>query len=51
MRKKGYMKRDDWVTTIESTSTYLTGDIVYDKPVFFSNKQNSNTLFYSDATG
>jgi len=45
------MKRDDWVASIESTSTTITGSIVYDKPSFFVNKQNSNILFINDATG
>lgn len=51
MKKNGYMKRDDWVASIESTPTTITGSIVYDKPAFFANKQNSNVLFLDDVTG
>lgn len=51
MKKNGYMKRDDWVASIEGTPTTITGSIVYDKPRFFTNKQNSNVLFIDDATG
>lgn len=51
MRKNGYMKRDDWIASIEATPTTITGGIVYDKPQFFTNKQNSNVLFLSDVTG
>lgn len=51
MKKNGYMKRDDWVASIESTPTTITGNIIYDKPAFFTNKQDSTVLFLSDATG
>ncbi len=50
MKKYGYMKKDDWIRTLESTSTTITGAISYDKSQFFSNKQNSNVLFVNDAT-
>jgi hypothetical protein len=45
------MKRDDWVRTIDEISTTLTGNIVYDKPRFFTNKENSNVLFANSASG
>jgi ABC-type transport system substrate-binding protein len=51
MKKNGYMKRDDWVRTIDEIPTTLTGNIVYDKPRFFSNKEESNVLFVQSASG
>jgi hypothetical protein len=51
MKKNGYMKRDDWVRTIEEIPTTLTGNIVYDKPRFFTNRDNSNVLFVNNASG
>lgn len=51
MKKNGFMKRDDWITAIESRSTTITWSITYDKPKFFTNKQNSNVLFIDNATG
>lgn len=45
------MKRDDWIASIESTPTTVTGTVTYDKPQFFKNKQNANVLFVDDATG
>lgn len=51
MKQNGYMKRDDWIASIEATSTTVTGAVIYDKPQFFKNKQNSNVLFVDDATG
>jgi hypothetical protein len=51
MKKNGYMKRDDWVRSIDEISTTLTGNIVYDKPRFFTNKEDSNVLFVNSASG
>ncbi len=50
MKKNGYMKRDDWVRTIDEIPTTLTGGIIYDKPRFFSNKEDSNVLFLDSAS-
>lgn len=47
MKKNGYMKRDDWISEIDSTPTTVTGSIVYDAPRFFSNK--ANVIFLDDA--
>lgn len=51
MKKNGYMKRDEWIHKIESDPTYLTGNIIYDAPKFFTNKSKSNTLFVENASG
>jgi Bacterial extracellular solute-binding proteins, family 5 Middle len=51
MKKNGYMKRDDWVRTIDEIPTTLTGNITYDKPRFFVNKEDSNVLFLESASG
>jgi ABC-type transport system substrate-binding protein len=51
MKKNGYMKRDDWVRTIDEISTTLTGGIIYDKPRFFTNREESNVLFLDSASG
>lgn len=50
MKKNGFMKKNDWISSIESIPTTITGWIIYDKPRFFKNKQNSNVLFLNDAT-
>lgn len=51
MKKNGYMKRDDWVSQIESTPTTITGEIIYDKPKYFTNRVNSNVLFVDTESG
>lgn len=51
MKSNGYMKRDDWINSIDSTPVTITGSIVYDAPKYFINKQKSNVLFYDNADG
>ncbi len=45
LRKNGYLKKEEIIANLDAEPTTVTGGIVYDKPRYFENRQNSIVTF------